>query len=217
MTSTYTTAALIEAEIRATTSFSGSTLPSLSQVTSWITEESDNVDGLSGDVFSATTYIEYVDYDGDTDRIQTRHSPIVSVTSVEYNSVALGQTASWATKVSGTDYTTYNHRGEIFIIKTNWQPSEGEKRIRITYVGGYSTTPPKIQKLATKMVAQRVIDSLLHSDVQNGNDGGEIQVGSIRIVDPASYGVNTYKQLVQDIKDLKGELVNNFGVYRYGT
>jgi hypothetical protein len=67
------------------------------------------------------------------------------------------------------------------------------------------------------MVAERVLNSLISQNVNETNDGGSISVGSISIVEPSSYGVNSYKQLKTDIEELKKSIYGTFGVYRYGS
>ncbi len=69
--------------------------------------------------------------------------------------------------------------------------------------------------LSTKMVAQKVLNSLLTGNVNSGNDGGEISVGSIRIVEPGSYGVNSYVKLGETVKELEETIIGKFRVHRY--
>jgi hypothetical protein len=91
----------------------------------------------------------------------------------------------------------------------------GKKRFKIIYTAGAESTPKVVQKLCTKLVAERVLSSLIFDNVNTGNDGGSISVGSISIVEPASYGVSSYKQLKSDIDKLKEDITGGFGVYRY--
>jgi hypothetical protein len=55
----------------------------------------------------------------------------------------------------------------------------------------------------------------LNANINEGNDGGSISVGSISITEPASYGVQNYRRLKDDIATLKKELTERTGVYRY--
>jgi len=215
---TYTDASLVEAEIRADQSFSTSTIPTLAQLNVWIGEESAQIDRDAGMSFASTAYTDTIDYDGDTDILLLQHAPLISITNVLYSSSAIG-TTSYAlsdTKVENTDYVVYDKTGEIVILTNNWKPKEGRKRIQINYTAGYATTPEVIQKLATKMVAKRVLDSLMTSNTNNGDVGGSVSVGSISIVDPADFGIGNYKQLSTDIDMLKADTSKGFGVYRYG-
>ncbi len=216
MTYVYTTAGLIESELRASAVFSESTSPTLADVTTWIEQESNQINTDSARVWGQTTYTDVINYYGE-DIIQVKNAPVISVTSVKYSEGSLGTDEYSLTTVmtEDTHYTVDKEKGTITILTRNWSPKYGLKRISIEYSAGYATTPITIQKLATKMVALRVLNTLIQSNVSEGNDGGSISVGSISIVEPASYGVNSYNQLSKDITTLKGELTTGFGVHRY--
>lgn len=215
MVTRYTTTELIEAELRATTSFSETTVPTKSTVESWMEEADAYIDRLAGQTFAETTYTELVDYDG-SDRIQLKHAPVISVTTVKYSPYALGSSEypGWVTKVSGTDYTVRETRGEVEILYP-WTPTEGSKRIEVVYVAGYKTPPGVVRMLATKLVAKRVLDTLMHKDLNEKQSGKSISVGSISITKPAEFGVNSYRALSVTIEDLKLQLTKGTGVYRY--
>ena len=210
----YTTPALVQAELRATTDFSATTNPTLASVTNWIQEESDVININSGRVFGENSYSETYDYDG-TSVLLTQHAPIMSVTSVLYSTSALG-TSTYdlsETKTEDVDYTVYKESGEIEIL-SNWSPSSGKKRIKINYTAGNSTTPLNVQSLTTKKVAKRVIDTLLSKDINEKQSGKSISVGSISIVKPADFGVNQYKVLKSEIAQLQEDLLNGTSLYR---
>lgn len=212
----YTTATLVEAELRATSAFSGSTIPTLTQVTTWIDEECAMIDNKANFVAAQTTYTEFVDYTG-SDLILLKHSPIISISSLSYNTNPIGSSLgeAWVAKVAETDYTVYEGKSKIYLIPYNFSPKCGPKRFKIVYSAGYETTPKTIQSLATKKVALRVLDTLLTSNVNEGSDGGEVSVGSIRIVEPGNYGGKSLLQLKDSIKELEDSLLSGTGVYRY--
>ena len=213
----YTSLTNVQNELRATTAFSSSTSPTNTAVSRWIEEASDTINHLAGDVFGVTSYDEYIDYNSE-DTILVKHSPIISVSSITYATVDVGlsgRSSSWVTKTEDTDYLVYTDRGTIDIIWANWQPSDGKKRIRVQYTGGYAEVPPRIQELCTKMVALRALDTLMASNVNSGNSGGSVSVGSISIVEPADFGIGSYKKLRDDIEMLKKEVVSGFGIHRY--
>ena len=60
--------------------------------------------------------------------------------------------------------------------------------------------------LATKLVAKRVIDTVLAKDVAEKQSGKSVSIGSVSIVRPAEVGVSQYKSLTSDIDLLKAEL-----------
>lgn len=216
----YTTADLVEAELRATTEFAATTIPSLSDVTTWIEEESAQIDNDLGYSIAPTQYDDYYDYCDEGDGIiYTRVTPVISVDTLLYNTTNIGSTGystGWEEKTEDTDFYTETDRGEIKVIHTNWTPKDGNRNVRLIYTAGYSTTPDIYQKLATKLVAMRVLNTLIQQNVNEGNDGGSISVGSINIVEPASYGVNSYTKLESDIQDLRMRITDGFSIHRYG-
>jgi len=215
--SQYTTADLISYEIRAASTFSATTLPSLSTITTWIEEESDYIDTELGNTAnSQTVATAYIDYEGD-DILLLRNAPVISITSFQYAQTELGNSGypNYKDLVEDTDYILYPEQGKIEFLYQNFNPLIGKKRFKIIYTAGAESTPKVVQKLCTKLVAERVLSSLIFDNVNTGNDGGSISVGSISIVEPASYGVSSYKQLKSDIDKLKEDITGGFGVYRY--
>lgn len=211
----YTTASLVQAELQASTAFSSSTLPTLSDVTTWIQEESAYVNSLADTVFSTTAVSsEYIDYDGG-DVLVLQYAPVTNFTTLHYNTNKLGSTlgSSWVQKTEDTDYTVYADLGMLHLLDS-FSPKKGLKRLRAAYTYGYTTTPETVQMLVTKLVARRVIQTLLTKNINERNDGGSVSVGSISIVEPTNYGVGTYRQLNMDIEELKRRIVDGFKVKR---
>lgn len=211
----YTTATYVEQELQASATFDTSTTPTLETVNRWIDEVDDYIEELAGRSFENTSYSEIIDYDGRL-TIPLRHSPLTSVTRVLYTEYPLGSSdyALSNTASASTDYSYTEYNGTLLITR----PSiflQGPKTIQVDYNAGYATIPSTVQMLATKLVAQRVLNSLLNSNVNTGNDGGEISVGSIKIVEPASYGVNSFKELGNTIKELEQNIIGKFRVHRY--
>jgi len=211
----YTTAALVQGELRATNTFGTDTNPTLSTVNTWIEQVTDRINDKAHYSFETTAYTDYFDYNSSD--LFLRHSPVLSITSLKYNSAADGETKVWVTKTEDTDFITYDKEGRIKFIPSKFTPNVGSKNIEVIYSAGYSSVPSRVEELATKMVAQRVIESLLSNNVNERNAGGSISVGSINIVEPGDYGVGTFKQLNSDIVSLMNEVTHNdFMVYRYG-
>jgi len=212
---TYTTADLVKNELRVSTDFSASTVPTLTYLNIMIEQESAQIDKDSARVWGSTAYTDVIDYDGSS-VIELKNTPVVSVTSVKYSEYGLG-TDNYSLSIikeAEKDYTTDLNRGQIIPL-SRWSPAIGRKRIEVKYTAGFATTPTLIQKLCTKMVALRILNSLIQGNVNEGNDGGSISVGSISIVEPASYGVNSYQNLKKEIDELKREISKGFGVHRY--
>ena len=211
----YTTATDIQYELRAASAFSDTTVPSLATVTDWIEQADSMIDGRLGMSYESTEYTEIFDFEGNA--LYVRNTPIISVDSLSYNTASLGTTPVWEDK-TGEDinYTIYEREGRVAPIIGNFTPKIGRKNIKITYTAGYETVPASIKQLSTKMVADRALSTLISQNVNERNDGGSISVGSINIVEPASYGVNSYKQLKSDIDSLWQEVLGGFRVHRYG-
>lgn len=215
----YTTASLVAVELKAAAAFSSSTEPTLSTVSNWIAEESRYIDSLTNSVFSEVTASSEVhDYDG-SGIFRFPCSPLTEVTTVEYNENGPGDSPSWLTLQSGEgyNYLEYLDEGEIEFIHginaTNkLTPARGKRKFRLTYTKGYATVPGTIQKLATKLVTKRIIESLINS--QSNTEGGDIQVGTIRVSDPSNFSVNYVKQMNADIKQYIADIGQEFTVFR---
>lgn len=216
MVDTYTSPDMVAAELRATTPFSDSTYPSLSTVQQWIEETGAHIDTLAGFVAAETMHTDFLTYDGQ-EILAMRYSPIISITSLAENTNSLGADAgeAWVIKTADTHYFLDSDSGQVLVNLLKWQPKPGFRKLRIVYKSGYTTIPATHQMLATKMVTGRVLSSLLGQNIQESNDGGSVSVGTISIVEPASYGVNTYKQLKTDIQELQAQLLGGTTVYRY--
>ena len=212
---TYTDASLVASELRATADFSASTIPSLTDINTWITESSAAINTMAGRVYGQTTYSETFDYNG-TSTLVLRNAPVISVTNVLYSTSALGtDTYSLSdTKTEDTDYTSYLEEGEIEPLFSSWTPLCGKKRIQVNYIAGYAETPKDIQGLVTKKVAKRVLDTLLEKDVNEKKSGKSVSVGSISIVKPADFGVSQYKTLSSDIAEAEKSIIGGTSMYR---
>ena len=214
----YTTPSKVQSELRASTAFATDTSPSLSDVSEWIQEESEQLNEDSATNWGSTSYTEYITFDKLGYDLTLKHSPIINVISVEYNSSPDGTVANWTTKTADIDYIIYPEEGMIRIVPSLWSPKTNSRGIRVTYVAGYSTTPLRVQKYITKAVTLRVLDTLIAQNVEERNDGGSISVGNINIVEPSSYGVASYKQLRDEVTSLRNTLAGDgFKVYRYGN
>lgn len=214
----YTTHELVQAELQLTSAFGTTTLPTYDDVDEWIAEESAYINSLANTVFGSTLYSsEMIDYDGE-EWLILENAPVISVTSVQYNANPLGSTlgSSWVTKSSDVDYALYKDRGALRVLFNNWCPTPGAKRICVTYSAGYTTVPMEVRKLTTKLVAERILNTLIQKNINERADGGSVSVDSISIVEPTSYGVSSYKQLKLDIEMLKKDIVNGgTTVYRF--
>ena len=211
----YSDASLVKSELRASEDFSSTTIPTLSEVSNWIEEESAYIDAKANRVFGVEEYSEFIHYDGEA-YLFVRHTPLVGITTIKYNTSSNGVTANWVTLTPEVDFVVDTKRGMVVLLSTTYSYSNGYNKFEITYDSGYETLPLQVQMLTTKRVAQRVLNSLLAQNVNERNDGGSISVGDISIVEPGNYGVGSYKQLGTDINKLEEDIVGGFRVFRYG-
>jgi len=211
----YTTAALVEAELRATESFGAGTNPTLDTVNEWIQEESAYINDLGQRIYGTDTKTIYLDYNGE-EEIYLDVAPLISIDSFEYNTADAdrGQTESLVSKTEGTDFIVKSDLGKIKFT-TQFNPVMGSNKFKITLTYGYASTPLSVQMLCTKLVTDRVLSSLLNDNMNQGNSGGSISVGSINIVEPADFGMGSYNRLQDDVANLKKELINSTSLYRY--
>ncbi len=213
----YTTAQLVQYELRAASEFSATTEPSLSTVTTWIDQTDSYIDNLSRKVYNVSSYTDIFNYSGEG-VLFLKNTPVVSITSVEYDSSSLTESPSWITLTEYTHYKVDVAHGSVTLYPSRFSSGikDGVNRFRVVYSSGYSSIPGNVQMLATKLVTSRVLESLINDNVNSRADGGSISIGTIRIVEPASYGVNSFKTLKSDIKQLETDVLGGFRVYRYG-
>lgn len=211
----YTTPEKIQHELRSENVFSSSTIPSLSTVTSWIDEVDSLIDGRLGFSYNTSSHTQYFDSEGQ-ELLFLEKVPVASVDSISEDTTVDGESKVWVSKSEDVDYVVYPDEGFIKPVISNWRIKKGRSRnIKVEYTTG-DTVPSDISMLSTKLVTDRVISSLLSQNINERNDGGSISVGSISIVEPESYGANTYKQLKQDIDSLWDSVIGSFKVHRYG-
>ena len=207
--SNYITVEQVSEELNSLVIDSSST-PSSATVSSWIEQESDLLERETNKIWgSATITDEILDYDG-SGVIRTNYSPIVSITSVYYDNGTTSENWVELTEGKYNDFLTYNTEGELVLTSNNI--SKGKQKIKITYVAGYETVNPTVQKIVAKRVAQRTISTILNE--QGSSQGGSISVGAISISDPTTFSVNNYQRLDKDIDMLISSL-GSFKVYRY--
>lgn len=219
MVSSYSDLTLVQSELRTSTSFSSSTTPTAATVNTWIDQESSQIDNKTGNAYASTTESSvFLDYDG-TGTLLLEHTPLLEISELRYNQASSGATEDWVTLEEGTDknYMVYLDEGEVKFIAglnptTKITPKAGYKKFCVTYKHGYSQVPGFIEKLVTKKVAHRVIGSLANS--QTNTEGGDIQIGVIRVAEPGDFSLNYIKGLTQEIKELESELGLNFKTYR---
>lgn len=211
----YTTLEKVRVELRSEKGFSSNTIPSAQSVQNWINEESARVDFDAKRKFGLTEYTDYASFDGQA-RITLQNAPVVNIVSVHYNTMPLGEPETWVELTPHVHYKLHPETGVLLLILTKFSPRRSDRNIRIVYNAGYETPPEVIEMLTTKMVAKRVLDTIMNQKTSTGKtERSQVRIGGVMIVEPTEFGVNAYKELKEDIADLKKELVGGFGVHRY--
>ena len=209
---TYTTEALVEAELGGFT-VDATTNPTTTEMAVWITEANSEIELRTGEVFSSETVSsEVYDWNHDDNILRLKKPNILSITSLEYNSSNAGITPSWTSKTENTHFYVETDYGEVEIITGAFAPISGKRRFRVSYTHGHSSVPAQIQMLATKMVAKRVVDSVINS--QASVAGGAVSVGTLSVDDPSMFSPQVSKGLRDEIEHLLAKVSGDFKTYR---
>jgi hypothetical protein len=217
----YTIPDYVAAEIRATIPFQDDTLPSLQDVNRWIEQASKEIDIISNAMWgSIVVENEYLDYTNVSNILQLPVANIISIDKIEYNINSWGLSPSFITLTEGIDkdYISYVPQNEIQFVKglnNTWNSffQSGPKRFRVSYTYGSQTIPPEIEHLCTLMVARRVIRTLISS--QANTNQGNISVGPIRVADPSSFSISSFKTMNDEINKLRSDIGMDFKIYKF--
>ena len=211
----YTTINDVSAELGGV-EISPSTDITSANVTSWITEVTDEINRLTGMSFESTSITETLDYKGNHRAILTKF-PIISIISAEFFNERVGssQTGSWIALSEGRgkndNFLLYKGEGLLDIhnhtVGSN-RLEEGQQNLRVTYNYGFNQTPVVVKRLATLMVAKRYINAKANTSATNA--GGTIRIGAIDVSDPTNYVLSRAQGIEQEEKRLLNEVVGKF-------
>lgn len=223
MTSKYTTAELVQAELRLTTEFSPDTLPTDTTIATWISQASRQVELITNNIFASTVVSSQLfDWAGNTNVLNLPQANILSVIKVEKNISSQGTTPSFITLNEGVDkdYIVYKDYAEIEFVKgvnayLGVYPNYGKQSIRLTYSYGYTTTPLEVQYLTTLLVAKRVIQSL--SSYQANTKMGQVTVGPVSVADPSQFSINYMRFLNDEIDRLGKDIAVTYKTFKFST
>ena len=230
----YTTLENVEAMLSET--FDSTTAPTDTQVNTFISWASAEIDKRTGTKFEPTTVTDeiydyltsntdVIDADFPNSLAQTRHdfgtkyhnnllflknAPLISVTSVYRNTnnpVSGSDDWELLTSGSGNDYLVYDeYYGKILFL--NNYPYAQVRSLKITYVYGYSAVPEEVSELATLLVAKQIINSKVANSSYDSSDS--ITVGAISITKSSGQNVGFLNYLNSEID----RLWNLLDVYR---
>lgn len=209
----YTTVDYVSAELNGLT-IDSTTTPSSTTVSNWIDQVTTQIELQTGRVWESTVKESAIfDADG-SDYFRFPEAPVISVSTFEYEDQGLGaDSENWTSLTEGrtNDYILYVNDGEIQYTGNTSNPPKGYKNLRITYTYGYSTTPAYITRLATLMVAARVVETVINESAQQG--GGSVTVGNISITDPTTFSVSHLRAIKDEAHGILGTIGDTF-VYR---
>lgn len=100
---------------------------------------------------------EYHDHDG-SGIFHYNYYPIITVTNIEVNLLALTQAPVWTPITAGPGvgsgyllYPEMEHHGKVYIYMGT--PPEGHRNIRSDYTPGYAAVPPPVNHMTKELVA----------------------------------------------------------------
>lgn len=195
----YTRVDLVSAYLNGLT-INSTTTPSEDEVMNWIKEVEDYIDERTGQVWGVKTFTDEIfDYDG-SGSIMIPYAPLLSITSLSYETEGLGaDSASWSTLTEGrnNDFIVYTNSGLIKFFGSNY-PSAGYQNIKVSGTYGRSSTPKRVQSLATKLVARKVIEAKVNSLARDAE--GSVSVGNISLGDPSLFSVERLSRMDEEIE-----------------
>lgn len=212
MSRAYTTTDKVSQELNGFTIDTDST-PTTSTVERWIEEETEVIEKETNGMYGTASFDSTYDFNGRTE-FRIKEVPIVNIGTAEYESNGIGaDTEDWKTLTKGrtNDFIVYNDKGIIRFI--NNKPPKGYQNFRLQGVYGYETTPNTVQKLCTKLVARRLIESVIQG--QSTEEGGAIKVDVIELEDPSSFSIDNLNRINDQIKNELYPAVGNLKSYRY--
>ena len=176
----YTTETLIESYLGET--FDGTTVPNSTDIATFIGWSEKQIDDETGTSFtSVTSTDEILDSDG-SQRFRLPKRPVISVAAFTVDENGLGAASTnWVARTEGrtstADFVILENEGVLYFHSDT--PPQGIQNIKTTYAYGYSAIPKDVEKLATLLVTQEIINARLADNSYSSQD--TIRVGPIMI------------------------------------
>jgi hypothetical protein len=185
-------------------SITAATAITSTMVNGWLDDAEDEVEVLSGQVYSSTAITsdapELHDYDCSR-VIMLDHYPVLSVQSLTINGVAV------------TDYTLYKANGALLL--TSYKGVSGHQNVSVQYTHGHTSVPNLVKQLTSKIAARRYIQAVANKNAAKSSKA--VSIGAINISDPSNYTQGRLSALNADIDRLQRELVGKFRVVNYDS
>ena len=146
------------------------------------------------------------------DQFKLNKNPILTITTLEVNDAGPSDTDSWRTLTentgSGGDFLVNLDIGLITFV--NNKPSQGQRKVRVSYTYGFSTVPADVERLCILLAIKSIITSSTTSSQFEGTDG--FSIPDLSISKGISGGISYLEDLRAEIKDLWaiiGDMVTN--------
>jgi hypothetical protein len=145
-----------------------------SVVSQMISSSDAMIDLETGRSFGTNTgNIEYLSVEESQDTFFLKNYPVITLSSVEVNTVASTDTPSWSTSAQGlgNDYIANSEDLSIGRIRfiDNF-PYRGIDTLKVTYDYGYATTPSLANELSILLTLRQMQNSAIYKSVFKGYD-----------------------------------------------
>lgn len=161
----YTSEDLVEALLQ--TTIDNSTIPTSSQLLTWIEEVEKKMDADLLGSYTATDELNDVETVNDQEVFKPKFTPILTVTNLYRNKAALHDAVDYELLTEGPGDSTH-----FVILKAvvcgklvgyalyiyDRHPGIGRNKVKITYTYGYNIDSKVLQEYATKKVALQVLE-----------------------------------------------------------
>lgn len=144
--------------------YSGSTTPTSTQVSAWITDISAEIEAWTGKKYASTTATAEKHSGNGTVYIMTKYYPILTISSL---------TVDGTTLIQNTDYWIEDSNGGL--IECAAQPieraegdSSGHENISITYTYGLSAIPAYVKQFCAYRVALQAVGAATMAGTSSG-------------------------------------------------
>jgi len=143
-----------------------------------------------GDLFGAKVYVH--------------RQPLLSITTLQERTSALGATEVWSTLTADTDYKVYSNPdnltdGSGYFLLLGAKMVFAHRKLRVTYNYGLSTTPAYIKRLSNILTSIQVLRT--ERRAQGTLHLSEVELGQARY----KFG-GPYSQTIKDLKDEAEEI-----------
>ena len=199
----YATITDIEAEMGM--EYDETTTPKQTEIEEWISQAETHIDLRLQTSFTTNTVTnEYHDFQDQQGWIKLDNTPVISVTTVQYNEKGLGETASWVELTDGyeNDFLVYEDKGVIRFHSLNKRIPNGKKNLRVTYDWGRSTVPGDITWLTTLLVKERILSTKMN-EIRNKSPL-DMDIGEISIKHSFSAAQSQVQVAMKEAEDLYG-------------